>query len=273
MRINKQKLRQSSELALWVMPIIIYIAWLFAPIFVPALKFTEEWGMSTSSFSIFCGSLVTLSGAVVAILVGAMLFITQYLSINMSHVNEAITTECKWLSQGLYIKTCRKLKLIKDLEKLHMLCKDAVYVFPNEEKVRETMEVNSHIIEVILKLSDKTKGKLKTQDIEMLDELVSHLYKMFTSLAKTVSFFQLSKMIGNMKKLASSFGVLLIATMVLLVFATVESTDKSFVTSGYRLDIAIGLIFLLIYSIRLLFNTVSVNWDLLRFVLLGPVED
>lgn len=272
MSINKQKLGQYSELALWAVLIIIYIAWIYAPKLVPALEFVEEWGMSTSTFSVFCGSLVTLSGAVVAILVAAMLVTTQYLSLNISHTSEAITTECEWLSQGLHIKTCRKLKLIEDLEKLHMLCKDAVAVFPNEEKVREALKVNSHIIETIPKLSDKTKGKLKNQDIDMLDELVSHLYRMFTSLAKIVSFFQLSKIIRNMKKLASSFGILLIATVVLLVLATVESTGKS-LPNGIRLDIAIGLILALTYSIRTLFDIVSINWDVLRFVLLGVVKD
>lgn len=299
------KLSRYGFIILWASLVIVYFAWLYLPEFIPTLEYLEEWGMSSSSFGIFGGSMATLSGTLVGILLAAMFIITQYAASSISSYKEGISKESEWLRQCLKNNKFPDLGISEDLEKVRSICIDVILEFSHEETnfddihnaVDNTLQSLHNLIEQnetnLTKLEQQIEQIETTKDsvnkkylrnlekevnkfketANILDELLPHIAAIFNYLPRFHASFLLIDAVSLIRKLTATFGLILITTLIFLVSSALQFTGKEFLSDSLRLNIAVALLLMFIPSIILMFNIMASNWRLINILIRGTVED
>jgi hypothetical protein len=289
--------------------ILGFLAWVILPL-IFQMETVDKFGIPTSMLGIVCGTIATISGAIVGILTTGIFFIAQYSTSRISEGKTVILKEREYLQSLIRENLAEKgvsKKLIDNLNKIQRICINVTSEVPKEVNWREAEVVTQNTLEMIEKLLVRQNSKLRKLDkkldestlsntsqenmsqdnkkanqhsirkedtLKILDDLIDHLSLLFASFPKLyVSLFTLTDVVMQFKKLTVTFAIILVCSLVFLIMSGLLFADNVIFSDSYRLKMAIALLLMFIPSIITMFNMLTVNYKIINILVLGRIKD
>jgi len=222
---------------------------------------------SSDSFSILCASVVALTGAMLALIVAAIAFVTHYYKSGLYADKDKLSTEGDWLKSWLAAHPIENKDISYKLKILCFRCKRILFMSEEEEEIEAEDSANfrTKMLESINNLADEYKTGADTlvensnakpetlvtsieelkhikDELSAVLELKGHVGIILLSMTKIKTYFLSVDTVKELFKLASSMALILVVALVCLVLSGIKLNDVDFISSGLRLYIAIYLL-------------------------------
>jgi hypothetical protein len=251
-------------------------------------------GVSSDSFNIFCGVVATLNGALLGLVIAARGFTTHYAMSSLQNNKDILSHEGHWLESWLSSKKFQNEDISHKLETLCDICKGASTITEKEMESDEYKNVISSTIKSFLNLREeyKTKAdevrkkfeeleaknipendesllKLK-EDAQLLDEELTtfedslkdssdHINAILVSLSRIRTSFLSFDLVGQLDRLASIAGIMLIIALIFLILFGSNILGPEFPLDSFRLYVAVYLILMFSFAILMTYRILSLH--------------
>ena len=151
---------------LWSCLLVFYILWLF----VFSKLFGVTFGISSNLFSIFCGSIATLSGILLGFVIATISLVMQTSFPGRSAIIDVLAKNVSSLETWLRNKNIQNIVLVNKLEKLCDLCKSTI------TRTKEKMDEDD-VDKTRLDIKDDLKNMLQNSrtKVERYEERINEL--------------------------------------------------------------------------------------------------
>lgn len=267
--------------------VIAYLLWLF----VISESYELTFGLSRDVFNIFCGSLATLFGILLGLVIAAVAFVVQSSFSGLSANIDILSREGGWLESWLRSETVKNIGLVGELQKLCNMCKLSL-IFDAEEinshevanawsNMRDafensTDEHNKKLDEYrkqLNALKEKTKTEIDEEEVleleeqvrqtikemQSLDNLMYHVHVAFTSLYRVISLRLSAEIRKMLIQLAYIISAILVMSLIFLALSGAESFGAELLSNFNRLNLAIALGIGFMAILPLLFQILNIH--------------
>lgn len=305
----KPKLSEHWFIWLFAFLAIGFLIWMLLPLILKAVgvEIVESFGMSSDMFGIAAGATATLSGAIVGILITGSFLITQYATSRISDYRGILQRESDYLNalmeDSKLVTMGVPKNLIRNLQKVRAFCHSVLYEFAGQIDWQEMRDISGETLRVLgnfvkksgRRLANLEKGlsessvKNKSQDgriaelelelqdaqeiLKTCDDLVTHLSITLPHLPMMKASFLLFDVSRQMRKLASTFALVLVYALVILIMSGLTHEGQLIYSDAFRLKMAVGILLGLVPSIILVFSTLHINWEIVKVLVQGRIGD
>jgi len=290
-------LKDWENLIFWFLVLLVITGWI-VPIVLPEFRVIREIGIPSTSFGVIAGSIATVSGALVGILVAAMLFLAQYASANFADIKARLVSEEQWLNAKLRDGKILTNNITTALNDLGQLCDTTVMMFPREFKCEEVTDSIKKVTAMIRKYYKTLKYRVnkiekESSEIEasrkrrrnealkrlksrldsfvtMLllgEEVLHHLQVLSVTSTRVKLISLLPEVIESLKRYITSFVLILIVALISLFLCTIVFPNGYLIPNYFRMVFAAQLILFLSITLRYLVKLISVNWKVIRLTI------
>jgi len=250
--ILKNIIHQDWSLNIWYYIPICFIIFLIILIFTRSID--TKVVISAQAFIALYGSVATLSGVMLGLIIASMASIVQQYTTSLNITKAELVKESDWLNCYLKENKISDSELLSKLESIQLKCLSASLITHDvhTESIKMIEDITTYLREI-----DDSEETNSVKSVPLFYDLMNHLYLSLLSLFKAAVSQLSAELLVNLKKLASSISVILVSSLVFLLFSELQINDTYFLSNVMKIILALVLVCFFIPTFRLIFEVIS----------------